>query len=224
VAKKNLVCLIGEVYAFSFGFIDSGNFCASACHSSSKLAIVEDKGIWRNPYIDVSEHAFGKGYSVVNRVVIYPGTFDPITLGHVDLIKRAVRLFDRLILAISAGSRKNPLFTLKERLAMARTLSAALPHVEVDSFDGLLVEYVRQKKAHVVLRGLRAFADFEYEFQMALTNRKMAPDVETLFMMPNESCSYISSTMVREIAALGGDTSVFVPDFVQSALQKKFSK
>jgi len=160
----------------------------------------------------------------MSRVVIYPGTFDPITLGHVDLIKRSARLFDRLILAISAVSRKNSLFTLKERLTMARTLSVALPHVEVDSFDGLLVEYVRQKKAHVVLRGLRAFADFEYEFQMALTNRKMAPDVETLFMMPQEIYSYISSTMVREIAAMGGDTSVFVPDFVQAALRKKFAK
>ena len=159
----------------------------------------------------------------MNRVVIYPGTFDPITLGHVDLIKRAARVFDRLILAISVNTWKNPLFTLEERLAMARTLAADLPHVEVDSFDGLLVDYVRQKQARVVLRGLRAFSDFEYEFQMALTNRKMAPDVETLFMMPKEIYSYVSSTMVREIAALGGDTSVFVPDFVQAALRKKLT-
>lgn len=157
----------------------------------------------------------------MNRVVIYPGTFDPITLGHVDLIKRAARLFERLILAVSVSTWKSPLFTLEERLAMARTLAADMPHVEVDSFDGLLVDYVRQKKAHVVLRGLRAFSDFEYEFQMALTNRKMAPEVETLFMMPKEIYSYVSSTMVREIAALGGDTSVFVPDFVQVALRKK---
>lgn len=159
----------------------------------------------------------------MNRVIIYPGTFDPITLGHVDLIKRAARLFDSMILAVSASTWKSPLFTLEERLAMARTMAATMPHVEVDSFDGLLVDYVRQKKAHAVLRGLRAFSDFEYEFQMALTNRKMAPEVETLFMMPKETYSYVSSTMVREIAALGGDTSVFVPDFVQAALRNKFS-
>jgi len=154
-------------------------------------------------------------------VVIYPGTFDPITLGHVDLIKRAARLFERLILAVSVSTWKMPLFSLDERLAMARDLAAGMPHVEVDSFDGLLVDYVRQKKAQVVLRGLRAFSDFEYEFQMALTNRKMAPEVETLFMMPKEIYSYVSSTMVREIAALGGDTSVFVPDFVEVALRNK---
>lgn len=159
----------------------------------------------------------------MNSVVIYPGTFDPITLGHVDLIKRAARVFDRLIMAVSVSTWKNPLFTLAERLAMARTMAASLPHVEVDSFDGLLVDYVRQKQARVILRGLRAFSDFEYEFQMALTNRKMAPDVETLFMMPSEVYSYVSSTMVREIAALGGDTSVFVPDFVQAALRKKLA-
>lgn len=165
----------------------------------------------------------GKG-EAINRVVIYPGTFDPITLGHVDLIKRAARLFDRLILAISASPRKNPLFTLDERLALARTLAAGLPHVEVDSFDGLLVDYVRRKKARVVLRGLRAFSDFEYEFQMALTNRKMAPDVETLFLMPNEIYSYVSSSMVREIAALGGDAGMFVPDFVREALRMKMNR
>ncbi len=160
----------------------------------------------------------------MSTVAIYPGTFDPITLGHVDLIKRAVHLFDRLILAISAGSRKTPLFTLAERLELARTLAADLPHVEVDSFDGLLVDYVRRKKACVVLRGLRAFSDFEYEFQMTLTNRKMAPDVETLFLMPNEIYSYVSSSMVREIATLGGDAGMFVPDFVRDALCHKMTQ
>ncbi len=159
----------------------------------------------------------------MNRVVIYPGTFDPITLGHVDLIKRAASLFERLVLAVAASTWKTPLFSLGERLALARTLAASLPHVEVDTFDGLLVDYVRRKQARVILRGLRAFSDFEYEFQMALTNRKMAPDVETLFMMPKEDYSYVSSTMVREIAAMGGDTSVFVPDFVQAALRKKLA-
>ncbi|NLB60460.1 MAG: pantetheine-phosphate adenylyltransferase [Lentisphaerae bacterium] len=159
----------------------------------------------------------------MNMAAIYPGTFDPITLGHVDLIRRAARLFDRLILAVSDSLRKSPLFTQAERLAMARELAVEIPQVEVDSFDGLLVEYARRKQARVILRGLRAFSDFEYEFQMALTNRKMAPDLETIFMMPKEVYSYVSSTMVREIAALGGDTSLFVPDFVQAALRQKFT-
>ncbi len=160
----------------------------------------------------------------MNSVVIYPGTFDPITLGHLDLIERAASLFGRLILAITDSSHKSPMFTLAERLKMARDLAAAWPHVEVDSFDGLLVDYARRKGARLVLRGLRAFSDFEYEFQMALTNRKMAPDVETLFMMPKEIYSYLSSSMVREVAAFGGDTSVFVPDLVQAALCQKLAQ
>ncbi len=159
----------------------------------------------------------------MSTLAIYPGTFDPITLGHMDLIQRAVRLFDRLILAVSASARKAPLFTLEERLEMARVLTARDPKVEVDAFDGLLVDYARRKGARVVLRGLRAFSDFEYEFQMALTNRKMMPDLETLFLMPNENYSYVSSSMVREIAALGGDAGVFVPDCVRAALRRKMA-
>jgi pantetheine-phosphate adenylyltransferase len=161
---------------------------------------------------------------MASKLAIYPGTFDPITLGHVDLIQRAVHLFDRLILAISVNPRKTPLFTLEERLAMARTLAADLPQVEVESFDGLLVDFVRRKQARVVLRGLRAFSDFEYEFQMTLSNRKMAPDVETLFLMPNENYSYVSSTMIKEVAALGGDVSRFVPGFVLDALRRKMAQ
>jgi pantetheine-phosphate adenylyltransferase len=161
---------------------------------------------------------------MASKLAIYPGTFDPITLGHVDLIQRAVHLFDRLILAISVNPRKTPLFTLEERLAMARTLAADLPQVEVESFDGLLVDFVRRKQARVVLRGLRAFSDFEYEFQMTLSNRKMAPDVETLFLMPDENYSYVSSTMVKEVAALGGDVSRFVPGFVLDALRRKMAQ
>jgi pantetheine-phosphate adenylyltransferase len=161
---------------------------------------------------------------MASKLAIYPGTFDPITLGHVDLIQRAVHLFDRLILAISVNPRKTPLFTLEERLAMARTLAVDLPQVEVESFDGLLVDFVRRKQARVVLRGLRAFSDFEYEFQMTLSNRKMAPDVETLFLMPDENYSYVSSTMVKEVAALGGDVSRFVPGFVLDALRRKMAQ
>jgi len=157
-------------------------------------------------------------------LAIYPGTFDPLTLGHVDLIKRAARLFGRIIIAISAKPRKATLFTAEERLAMARQLCAQIPRMEADIFDGLLVEYIRRKGAHVIIRGLRAFSDFEYEFQMALTNRHMAPDIETLFMMTKESYSFLSSSVVREVAALGGDTSKFVPDFVQSELKKKIKR
>jgi pantetheine-phosphate adenylyltransferase len=157
-------------------------------------------------------------------LAIYPGTFDPLTLGHVDLIKRASRLFKRIIIAISARPRKATLFTASERLAMARRLCTQIPGAEAEIFDGLLVNYVHKKGAHVIIRGLRAFSDFEYEFQMALTNRQMAPDIETLFMMTKEACSFLSSSIVREIAARGGDTSAFVPDFVQDELNRKFKR
>ena len=155
-------------------------------------------------------------------LAIYPGSFDPLTFGHVDLVRRAALLFERLILAVSVRVRKSALFTIEERLDMARQLTKDMPNVEVEAFDGLLVDYVKSKGGNVVVRGLRAFSDFEYEFQMALTNRKMAPDVETLFMMPKEVFSYVSSSVVREIAALGGNISEFAPDFVQDALKKKF--
>jgi len=159
----------------------------------------------------------------MKKTAVYPGSFDPLTLGHVDVVHRAARLFDRLILAVAVSSRKDTLFSINERMAMARSLAATLPNVEAVEFNGLLVDYVRQIGAHVIIRGLRAFSDFEYEFQMALTNRKMAPDVEVLFMMPRESYSYISSSVVREIASLGGDTSKFVPPFVYTALKQKFT-
>jgi len=158
----------------------------------------------------------------MKKLAVYPGTFDPLTLGHVDLVHRAARLFDRLILAVAVGAGKGPLFSIEERMAMANSLAGTMPNVEAVQFNGLLVNYVRQIGARVIIRGLRAFSDFEYEFQMALTNRKMAPDVEVLFLMPRESYSYISSSVVREIASLGGDTSKFVPPFVHAALQKKF--
>ena len=154
-------------------------------------------------------------------LAIYPGTFDPLTLGHIDLIKRAARLFGRIVIAISASPRKKTMFSASERLAMVRRLCAQIPKVEAEIFDGLLVDYIRRKEAHVIIRGLRAFSDFEYEFQMALTNRHMAPDIETLFMMTKESYSFLSSSTVREVARLGGDTSKFVPDFVQKELRRK---
>lgn len=157
-------------------------------------------------------------------LAIYPGTFDPLTLGHVDLIKRASRLFGRIIIAVSAKPRKATLFAAEERLAMVRRLCAQISKVEAEIFDGLLVDYIRKKGAHVIIRGLRAFSDFEYEFQMALTNRQMAPDIETLFMMTKESYSFLSSSVVREVAAVGGDTSAFVPDFVQHELNRKMGR
>jgi len=156
------------------------------------------------------------------RAAIYAGTFDPLTLGHLDVVARAANIFDRLIVAVARHSRKRPLFTLEERLAMARGAVASFPRVEVDAFDGLVVEYARAKGIHVLVRGLRAFADFEYEFQMALTNRTLAPDIETLFLMTKEDYSYLNSSTVREVAELGGRTETFVPPVVEAALQRKF--
>lgn len=158
----------------------------------------------------------------MNRVAIYAGTFDPLTLGHMDLIRRASRIFERLILAVARSQDKNPLFSLEERLLLVQQSVADLENVEVEPFEGLLVSYAQQKGVHVLVRGLRAFSDFEFEFQMALTNRKMAPALETLFLMPKEEYSYISSSAVREIAELGGDTSMFVPPPVEAAFRERF--
>lgn len=155
---------------------------------------------------------------------IYAGTFDPLTLGHFDIIERSSAIFSEVILAVVVHSQKKTLFTVKERLAMARLVIAGLPNVKVEPFEGFLVEFARLRAANVLIRGLRAYSDFEYEFQMALTNRKLAPEIETLFMMPKETHSYLSSSTVREVAALGGDTSEFVPGPVIRALQRKFSK
>jgi pantetheine-phosphate adenylyltransferase len=152
---------------------------------------------------------------------IYPGTFDPLTLGHLDLIERAAHIFDRVIVAVVVNSRKKTFFTPEERVAMVQASVKGLKNVKVDSFDGLLVSYAREKGIHVLLRGLRAFSDFEYEFQMALTNRKLAPDIETMFLMPKESYSYISSSTVREVVDRGGDSSGFVPPAVQRFIRKK---
>jgi pantetheine-phosphate adenylyltransferase len=158
----------------------------------------------------------------MNSAAIYAGTFDPITKGHLDVVGRAAHIFDRLVLAVSGYSRKKCLFTLEERVKMAKESVRSFDNVEVDSFDGLLVEYARSMKIFVVIRGLRAFSDFEFEFQMALTNRKLAPDIETLFLMPNEDYSYVSSSTVREVAELGGEVDDFVSEPVQRALRTKF--
>ena len=153
--------------------------------------------------------------------VIYPGTFDPITHGHSDLVQRATRLFDHVIVAIAANPPKAPTFTLAERVAMARMALEGLPRVEVCGFDELLVDFARARGARVILRGLRAVSDFEYEFQLAGMNRKLSPEIETLFLMPAEQYSYISSSLVREIAALGGDITPFVhPRVMQALLQR----
>ena len=152
---------------------------------------------------------------------IYPGTFDPVTLGHLDVMRRAAGVFDRLVVAVAVSSRKNTWFGLEERMAVAREAVAELPNVSVTSFDGLLVEFARKQGIHCLVRGLRAFSDFEYEFQMALTNRKLAPDIETVFLMTSEDHSYISSTTVREVWKLGGDTRDFVPSCVQRMLDQR---
>lgn len=156
------------------------------------------------------------------RVAIYAGTFDPLTYGHVDLIERGAELFDRLLLSVAEASPKTTLFTTQERLAMAREVCKGMDNVEVTVFGGLLVEYARAMNCRVLIRGLRAYSDFEYEFQMALTNRKLAPEIETLFMMPKENHSYVSSSTVKQVAQLGGSTGDFVPPAVERALKEKF--
>lgn len=156
------------------------------------------------------------------RSVIYPGTFDPITNGHTDLIMRAARLFDRVVVAVAADTGKAPTFTTEERLALVRSAMDGHPQVEVVSFSGLLVNFTRELGIGVIMRGLRAVSDFEYEFQLAGMNRRMAADIETLFLTPAEQYSYISSSLVREIARLRGDVSSFVAPIVQAALRERF--
>jgi pantetheine-phosphate adenylyltransferase len=156
-------------------------------------------------------------------VAIYPGTFDPLTLGHEDLVRRASRLFGEVVVAVADSRSKRPFFTLEERVDIARETLAAYPNVRIEGFDGLLMDFLRQQNARIILRGLRAVSDFEYEFQMAGMNRSLNPDVETVFLTPAEKYQFISATMVREIAVLGGDVSKFVQPKVLERLRQRIS-
>jgi len=158
------------------------------------------------------------------RTAIYPGSFDPLTNGHLDVIERAIKLFDQVIVAIANNDTKNPLFTLAERRDLVNRSVGLLKNVETDTFDGLLVEYVERRAGQAILRGLRAVSDFEFEFQLALMNRKLNERVETIFMMPKDTYTFLSSRIVKEIARLGGDVSAFVPSHVREALTKKLAK
>ena len=160
----------------------------------------------------------------MSTVAIYPGTFDPLTNGHVDIIARGARLFDRIIVAVLVNAEKSPLFTMPERLEIARAVFEGLPNVEVDTFDGLLVDYVERRGAQVIVRGLRAVSDFEFEFQMALMNRRLNDKIETVFMMPAEQYSYISSRLIKEVFSLGGRVHGLVPDTVEQRLQDKVTR
>lgn len=154
---------------------------------------------------------------------IYPGTFDPVTHGHRDLIERASRLFERVVVAVAANPKKAPLFTLKERVELVERVVQGLPNVEVHGFDNLLVDYAKQAGCEVILRGLRAVSDFEFEFQLAGMNRQLAPDIETIFMTPAERYSHLSSSLLKEIAALGGEISTFVHPEVEAALNNRLN-
>ncbi len=152
---------------------------------------------------------------------IYPGSFDPVTNGHLDLVERGAKIFERLIVAVLQNREKEPLFKVSERVEMLREATQKWGNVEVDVFDGLLMDYARQKKARVILRGIRAISDYEYELQMALMNRKLAPEIETVFMLPGEKYSYLSSRLVREISQLGGPVKDLVPTAVEERLRAK---
>jgi pantetheine-phosphate adenylyltransferase len=155
------------------------------------------------------------------RTAIYPGSFDPFTNGHLDVVQRAAKLFDHIIVAVAKNEGKHPLFTMEERLGLAQIAVKSIPNVEATAFDGLLVDYAVAKQARAIVRGLRAVSDFEFEFQLALMNRKLNENVETIFMMPKDTYTFLSSRIIKEIARLGGDVSSFLPVHVEDALKKK---
>jgi len=157
-------------------------------------------------------------------IAIYPGTFDPITFGHIDVVERAAQLFPHVVILVARNASKQPLFSGDERIAMVQEVFRGRKGIEVEGFDGLLVDYARRRKASVLIRGLRAVSDFEYEFQMALTNRKLSATLETIFLVPREQYTYLNSSIVREIARLGGNVSDFVPANVRRRLRQRFSK
>lgn len=157
------------------------------------------------------------------RKAIYPGTFDPVTYGHLDIVERAARLYDKVVIAVAHSSEKAPLFSVAERVTMLKDAVGCYDNVVVEDFDGLVVNYAVKESSKVVIRGIRMISDFEYEFQMALTNRKLNSDIETVFMMPKESYSYLSSKLIKEVARLGADVSKFVPENVKKKLKEKLS-
>lgn len=159
-----------------------------------------------------------------NKIAVYPGSFDPITNGHVDLIERGLRIFDRIIVAVAPSLNKSPFFTLEERVDLIRKVIGQNPRIEIDVIDGLLVAYIKKKKAAAVIRGLRAVSDFEYEFQLALMNRKMDPNFEAVFLMPSERYTYLSSSIIKEVAKFGGSLKDMVPAVVEKELKKKMNK
>jgi pantetheine-phosphate adenylyltransferase len=155
----------------------------------------------------------------MKKIAVYPGSFDPVTNGHLDIIHRAAKLFDQVVVAVIRNPEKVPTFSLEERIKMLKQSIKAIKNVKIESFDGLLIDFVRMKKAKVIIRGLRAVSDFDYEFQMALTNRKMAPEIETIFLMTDYRYSYLSSSFVKQIAERGGDISGMVPNMVHKLLK-----
>jgi len=159
---------------------------------------------------------------MISVIAVYPGSFDPVTNGHLDLIERGSKIFERLYVAVLRNQDKDPMFEIDERLDMLRQATSAWPNVEIDAFNGLLADYARDKQARVILRGIRAVSDYEYELQMALMNRKLEPQVETVFMLPAEAYSFLSSRLVREVARFGGSLRGLVPPAVEERLRKKF--
>jgi len=159
---------------------------------------------------------------MLKRTAIYPGTFDPFTYGHLDLVRRGLRIFDHLIVAVAPSPKKNPLFSVEERLALIGETLKGYRRVSTEMFDGLLVDYVKGKRGIAIIRGLRAVSDFEYELQLALMNRRLSSEIETVFMMPSEEYSYLTATIVKEISSLGGNVKGLVPPHVERALRKKF--
>lgn len=160
----------------------------------------------------------------MGQLAIYPGSFDPVTYGHLDVIKRAQMIFGRVVVAVAENSSKKYLFSLDERVEMLKAATRGLKGVKVESFSGLVTEYARKKKTHVLVRGLRMTSDFEYEFQMALTNRRLAESIETVFLMPSERFSFLSATLLKEVAGLGADISSFVPKHVEKRLRERLKK
>jgi|TARA_B100001971_G_C18261464_1_gene587270 pantetheine-phosphate adenylyltransferase len=158
------------------------------------------------------------------KTLVFPGTFDPITNGHIDIIMRSLRLCDHLYVAIAKSSRKQPIFPIEERIELACLATKKLTNITIEAFDGLVVSYVEQKEAHAVIRGLRASSDFEYELQMAMINRKIHPDIETLFLIPNEEYSYLTSSSIKELATFGADVKRFVPSDVADRLLERYKK